>query len=193
MAEWFHCKSGSQPTPGSSSWILSQRVEWLLLQTAFIYSRNICMLWNVSFGTKKHKAETVASKRLFADWELNAVRRWERHKALLWLPTSLCCGARSSWRHICSPCHLSFKNSFPLNSAWLVLFIQRHSQFASHERALITYSPKSTWLGLAALLILAPHSKHPPEPGLYVLASLLDPLFLLTVMVLIFACSVWSL
>lgn len=49
----------------------------LLLQAVFIYSLSVCGLSSVSLGTKKHKAGAVASKPLFANWEVPAENRWE--------------------------------------------------------------------------------------------------------------------
>lgn len=146
------------------------------------------MLWNVSFGTKKHKAEPVASKRLFADWELNAVHRWERHKALLGLPRSL----YVSWGK--EPLRPQLESLTPFLEEFFCPQPCLVSAFYTMPQSIcFPWKSSNNLLGLAALLILAPHGKHLPEPGLCVLVCLLDPLFLLTVMMLIFVCSVWSL
>lgn len=108
----------------------------------------------------------------------------------LWLH-SLSCGARSRWGHSWSSCYLSLKNSFPCNSTWLVLFIKRHSQFVFHERAIIIYCQKSTWVVPACSPDLHLTQGQPLKPGFCSLVSFLHspPFFLMLILVLVYSVT----
>lgn len=186
MAEWFYSKLGSQPNPGSCSRILSQPVEWLLLQTAFIYSLNICMLWNASFRTKKHKGKTVASKGLFANWSTGG-----KDIRLCSGFLSLCCGARSSWGHSWrSSCYLSFKSSFPLNS--LAAFHKMPWSICFPWKSYNNLFPKIHPSRSSQLSSPQPHTRN-SQPSL---ALVFWALFLIPIpshpMILILVCTTWS-